>query len=104
MQTAATMSWRDPLTQMWAMQASQRTGEPDKAIQRAEALFQQEEFLAPSLALLLQDAPNGPTARALTQALAQRPIWRAGFLKASAELAPVYVAKLAAVASTLNRG
>jgi O-antigen ligase len=100
MQIAATMGWRDAFTQMWAIDASQRTGEPDKAVQRAEALFQQEQFLAPSLALLLRDAP---TSRALTAALAERPIWRAGFVKAASDLPPEYLAKLAGVAAQLNR-
>ena len=104
MQIATTLGWRDPVTQVWAMQASKRTGEPEKTMQRAEALFQQEQFLAPSLALLLQDAPDGPTARALTQALAERPIWRANFVKAAAQLPPAYVEKLTEVASALNRG
>ena len=104
MQIATTLGWRDPVTQVWAMQASKRTGEPEKTMQRAEALFQQEQFLAPSLALLLQDAPDGPTARALTQALAERPIWRANFVKAAAQLPPAYVEKLTEVASALNCG
>ena len=104
MEIATILGWRDPVTQVWAIQASTRSGEPEKAIQRAEALFQQEQFLAPSLALLLQDAPNGPTTQALTRALAARPQWRAGFIKAAAQLPPNYLAKLTAVVSTLNRG
>ena len=100
MQIAATMGWRDAFTQMWAIDASERTREPDKAVQRAQALFQQEQFLAPSLALLLRD---GPTSRALTAALAERPIWRAGFFKAAADLPPEYLAKLSGVAAQLNR-
>ena len=104
MQVATVLGWRDPITQVWAMQASQRSGEPDKVIQRADALYQQEQFLAPSLAILLQDAPNGPTSRALLQALAARPIWRAGFIKASADLPPDYVVKLSQIAAALNTG
>ena len=104
MQVATVLGWRDPITQVWAMQASQRSGEPDKVIQRAEALYQQEQFFAPSLAILLQDAPNGPTSRALIQTMAARPIWRAGFVKASADLPPDYVAKLSQIVAALNRG
>ena len=104
MQVATVLGWRDPITQVWAMQASQRSGEPDKVIQRADALYQQEQFLAPSLAILLQDAPNGPTSRALIQALAARPSWRAGFIKASADLPPDYDAKLSEVVAALNKG
>jgi len=100
MQVAATLGWRDPVTQMWAIDASERTGEPQKAIERAEALFQQELFLGPSIALLLRD---GPTSRALTAALAERPEWRAGFVKAAADLPPAYLAKLTGVAAQLNR-
>ena len=100
MQFAATLGWRDPITQMWAIDASERTGEPQKAVERAEALFQQEQFLGPSIALLLRD---GPTSRALTRALAERPEWRAGFVKAAADLPPEYLAKLTGVAAQLNR-
>ena len=104
MQVATVLGWRDPITQVWAMQASQRSGEPDKVIQRAEALYQQEQFFAPSLAILLQDAPNGPTSRALVQTMAARPIWRAGFIKAAADLPPDYVARLSDVIAAINRG
>ena len=104
MQVATTLGWRDPITQIWAMQASQRTGEPEKTIERAEALYQQEQFLPPSLAILLQDAPNGPTSHQLVQALAGRPAWRPGFVKAAAQLPSPYVSKLAQTVALLNRG
>ena len=62
-----------------------RTGNR-KAAQRAEALFQQEQFLAPSLALLLQDAPDDrPRARSPRHWPSAIP-GRANFVKAAVHL------------------
>ena len=53
MEAAAGLGWRDPLTQFWSIEAAERTSEPVKAAQRAEALFRQGIYL-PALQLLLQ--------------------------------------------------
>ncbi|MGZ2410834.1 O-antigen ligase [Sphingomonas sp. F9_3S_D5_B_2] len=104
MQMAVTLGWRDPFTQLWAIEASERTHEPDKAIERAEALYQQEIMLPSSIVLLLQDAPDGPTARALARTLAERPLWRANFVKATAQLPAPSVEKLRLFVAKLNAG
>jgi O-antigen ligase len=102
MEVATTLGWRDPFTQLWAIGASEQAREPEKAIERAEALFQQDLFLPPSLALLLKDAPDGETARSLVETLANRPPWRAQFIKASTDLPATYLDKLTLLAFRLN--
>ena len=47
MEAAAGLGWRDPLTQFWSIEAAERTSEPVKAAQRAEALFRQGIYLRP---------------------------------------------------------
>jgi hypothetical protein len=102
MGVAASLGWRDPLTQLWAIGASEQTGEPQKAIERAEALFQQERFYPSSLALLLRDAPSGPTATALIQTLAAAPPWRAQFFKTAAQVPGADFGKLPKFVARLN--
>jgi O-antigen ligase len=103
MGVAASLGWRDPLTQLWAIAASQQTGEPEKAVERAEALFQQELFYPTSLELLLRDAPSGQTATALVQTLARDPPWRAQFFKAAAQVPPADFRKLPGFVAILNQ-
>lgn len=96
MQIAVSLGWRDPFTQVWAIGASEQTGAPDKAVQRAQALFQQHLFFPSAIELLLRDTPNGPTTRALKRLLASDPEWREAFLRAAAQQLPDrYVASLA---------
>lgn len=104
MQIAVLLGWRDPVAQMWAIAASRQTGEAEKAIQRAEALFQQELFPAPAIALLVDDAPNGPVARALVDALDKHPAWRPAFIAAGSALPPGELDRFVALATRLNRG
>jgi hypothetical protein len=99
---AVSLGWRDPATQVWAIEASEQTREPGKAIERAEALFQQDLFLPSALALLLEDAPAGPTSQALVRTLAARPPWRFNFLRAVAGLPPSYFGKVDLLAARLN--
>lgn len=102
MEDAVVLGWRDPITQLWAIGASARAGEPDKAIERAEALFQQDLYLPSSLALLVKDAPNGPVARSLVAVLASNPPWRAAFLRAGAQLPPPSFGRLAQIVMQLD--
>ncbi len=76
MQVAAVLGWRDSLTQLWAIGAARSTDEPDKAMQRAEALFRQQTFIAPALQLLLQEPRSERASQLLVDRLAQRPSWR----------------------------
>jgi hypothetical protein len=101
MTIAVSLGWRDPFTQLWAIDASERTGEPDKAVERAQALFQQDVFLPSSLELLLRQ-PHGATARSLVDALSARPEWRADFVKAAAQLPAAYSGNVDELAFSLN--
>jgi hypothetical protein len=98
---AVSLGWRDPVTQLWAIGASEQTGEPDKAVQRAEALFQQNLFLPSSLELLLR-APDSPTTRSLVETLSSRPEWRADFVKAAAQLPSAYDVNIEQLAFRVN--
>ena len=103
MAMAVSLGWRDPFTQLWAIGASEQTGESDKAVQRARALFQQNLFLPSSLELLLR-APDGPTVRSLVETLSARPEWRAGFVKAASELPAAYDGNVEQLVFRLNGG
>jgi O-antigen ligase len=103
MDIAASLGWRDALTQLWAIGASQQTGEPEKAVERAEALFQQDLFFPSAVELLLRDAPSGVTANELVRALAQGPQWRARFFKAVGQLPASSNDRVAQFAVRLNR-
>lgn len=86
MQVAVSLGWRDPLTQLWAIQAAQNSREPEKALQRAEALFRQEELVMPATVLLLSGPPESPVIPQLAQKLEQQPIWRGAFFEAGKAL------------------
>ena len=86
MQIAATLGWRDPITQLWAIDTAERSGEPDKALQRAEALFSQQEFVAPALAQLLRAPPGERMPSRLATVLAEAPEWRKTLFRSSAQL------------------
>nr|AUN37786.1 hypothetical protein [uncultured bacterium] len=101
MAMAVSLGWRDPFTQVWAIGASEQTGEPDKAVQRAQALFQQKLFMPSSLELLLR-APDSPTARSLVQTLSSRPEWRADFVRAAAQLPSAYDGNVEELVFRLN--
>lgn len=103
MEIAVSLGWRDPFTQVWAIGASEQTGAPDKAVQRAQALFQQHLFFPSATELLLRDAPDGPTARGFRRLLGSGPPWREAFLRAAAQQLPdPYVASLAGLLSGLD--
>ncbi|WP_310467427.1 O-antigen ligase family protein [Sphingomonas sp.] len=88
MQLAVVLGWRDPYTQLWAIDAARRSAEPAKALQRAEALFRQQALVAPATSLLLDTPPGTQFVPLLAQQLARRPDWRATVFAASAELPP----------------
>lgn len=86
MQAAVSLGWRDPLTQLWAIQAARSSREPEKALQRAEALFRQEALVMPATILLLSGPPDSPVIPQLAQKLEQRPVWRSAFFEAGKTL------------------
>jgi hypothetical protein len=88
MQAATVLGWRDPLTQLWAIEAAKASKEPEKAVQRAEALFRQDELVGPATALLLATGVNEQTVPFLAKSMAGNPPWRENFFKAGEGLSP----------------
>lgn len=85
MDLAAGLGWRDPLTQVWAIDAAKRSGEADKGIERADALLQQHMFQLATLAIL-QPPASPPLQSAAVATLAKLPEWRTQFLKSGGDL------------------
>ncbi len=88
MQTASVLGWRDPLTQLWAIETAKASNEPEKAVQRAEALFRQGQFIGPTTAQILAVGSDRRTVPFLAKALAANPPWRDSFFAAGEGLAP----------------
>ncbi len=86
MSIAVVLGWRDPYTQLWAIDAANQSNEPEKALQRAEALFRRKTFMAPAMTQIIGSAPNSRTLPMLAQKLSLRPEWRSSFFDASAQL------------------
>ena len=86
MYIAAALGWRDPIVQLWVIDAALRVGDAATAVQRAEALFRQERFPPAALALLLRAPEREETNNALVGALSRRPPWRAEFIAMGAGL------------------
>jgi hypothetical protein len=103
MQVAAALGWRDPLTQLWAIGAAQRSGEPGKAVQRAEALFRQHSFVLPALQLLLQGSDQKQISALLARRLAQRPDWRPEVLAAAGQLSTDQLQQFGTVIALVSR-
>ena len=101
MEASASLGWRDILTQLWAIDAAERTREPVKAAQRAEALFRQNIFLPP-LQLLLQAQDFNPISRLLAGMLAQRPAWRPALLRSGGGLSAATLPRFQQVLARLN--
>lgn len=103
MQIAATLGWRDPITQLWAIDTAERSGEADKAMQRADALFRQETFVVPALAQLLRAPPGDNMLGKLVATLAGRPSWREKLFEISAQLPNRDVPALEAIVGGLGK-
>lgn len=88
MQSAVVLGWRDPLTQLWAIEAAKTSREPEKAVQRAEALYRQWVLAAAATTQLLNSAFADEAVPLLAQRLATRPDWRRHFFHASGTLPP----------------
>ena len=101
MRVAAALGWRDVMTQLWTIAASQKLGEPEKAVQRAEGLFRQGKLVGPTLNLLLRSANSDATARLLAGRLAERPDWRRQVLNRAGELSEADFQRFEAVVSHL---
>ena len=81
---AATLGWRDPLTQLWSIQAAEQTGEPRKALERAEALFREQALVEPAIAELLRAPAQERMPSLLASTLQERPDWRRTFFEHTA--------------------
>ena len=103
MQAATVFGWRDPLTQLWAIEAAQASNEPEKAVQRAEALFRQDEFVGPATTALLATRATEQTVPVLAKALAANPPWRENFFEAGDGLAPAATAGWLRLVATLGQ-
>jgi O-antigen ligase len=103
MQAAVVLGWRDPLTQLWAIEAAKASREPQKALQRAEALFRQDMLAAAAIAHLLTPAAGSDVPGLLVRKLAERPAWRGAFFKASGELSLATTAPWLKLVEALDR-
>jgi O-antigen ligase len=102
MEAAAGLGWRDLLTQFWSIEAAERTSEPVKAAQRADALFRQGIYL-PTLQLLLQADDFDQISRLLAGMLAQRPPWRADLLNSVGGLSGPAAARFQLILASLSK-
>jgi len=103
MQLAATLSWRDPLTQLWAIDAAERSHEPAKAVERAEGLFRQQVFATPAVVELLRGSSDSDLVRLLVAQLATRPEWRPAFFNGTSQVPPSELPALSMVVDELNQ-
>lgn len=85
MELAAGLGWRDVLTQLWTIDAAKRSGETDKAVERANSMFQQQLF-QPALVTLLQPPVSAELMSAFVADLAYRHSWRSGLLRSGGDL------------------
>jgi O-antigen ligase len=90
MDVAAALGWRDTLTQLWAIDAAKRSGEFDKAVERADALLQQHLY-QPAILTLLEGQLNPRLEEALVADLAQNPEWRTAFLQSGRDLPTAFL-------------
>jgi O-antigen ligase len=102
MLVAARLAWRDPVTQLWAIDALLRASEPEKAAQRMQALLRQGDV--PPSALLVFERANSPAAlKALAGVLARDENARAAFLKLAARADPAQFGIIEETASDMGR-
>lgn len=80
MDAAAALGWRDQLTQLWVIESASQSGEPVKAVQRAAALFRQNQFPPAALIILLRAPDRAQSHAAIADTLNRKPHWRERFL------------------------
>ncbi|MFN3516202.1 MAG: hypothetical protein ACK4YM_03465 [Novosphingobium sp.] len=97
---AARFGWRDPLTQIYFMNAGLAAGQPRLAALRLDAVLRQAPFL-PVRDMLFARFEATPDGRAaLAERLAMRPSWTESYLTRTGDLAlPTLQARAAIVAS-----
>jgi O-antigen ligase len=100
---AVVLGWRDTLTQLWAIEVAKSSGESEKVLQRAEALFRQHLLVAPTAVQLLQSPVDGRLVALLIDKLAERPDWRDRFFDAGRKIPMSAVAGFDQVITGLGR-
>lgn len=78
--TAGALGWRDVLTQLWLMQQALDSGEPNAAMERADALLRQGILSSEIFAELRRLGRSRAVNAALAARLAGGPWWRHPFL------------------------
>lgn len=86
MSISASLGWRDPPTQLWSIEAAERSGEPAKALERAEALFRERAFQAAAFSALARAPAQQRLIAHLATRLAVSPDWRVSMFDSLSDL------------------
>ena len=100
---AARFGWREPLTQIYFMNAALNTGQPRLAALRLDAVLRQAPNLAVRDMLLAQFAGAADRRTALAERLALRPPWTAAFIAETFSVALPELEARAAILETLAK-
>lgn len=99
---AARFGWRDPLTQLYFMNAAFSAGQPRLAALRLDAVLRQAPFL-PVRDMLFAQFEGSPDRRAaLAERLALRPAWTEAYLVRSGDLPLASLQARAAIVSSMK--
>jgi O-antigen ligase len=103
MHLAVILGWRDPITNLWAIETARQTNEPEIAVQRAEALYLQHQYIPEATASLFEPPIAQSATAMLIRDLASKPDWRRGFLRSLGELPAASLRPAVEFAIALNR-
>jgi O-antigen ligase len=103
MGVAAALGWRDPLTQLWVIQAALPAGETEKVAQRAIALFRRNIFFGPLMGTLISAPGKDDIRKRLVAELATDPSWRKGFLQSASDIPAPQAAAFLYIIADLRR-
>jgi len=103
MHIAVVLGWRDPITNLWAIDTARRSNEPDVAVKRAEALYRQRQFLPAAAAALLQPPIESRASFLIVRELTLKPDWRRGFLQSAGQLPVEVIPAFVRLVMQLNR-
>lgn len=99
---AARFGWRDPLTQLYFMNAGFAAGQPRLAALRLDALLRQAPFLPVRDMLFAQFEATPERRAALAERLALKPAWTEAFLIRSGDLPLPALKARAAIVATMK--
>lgn len=99
---AARFGWRDPLTQLYFMDAAFAAGQPRLAALRLDALLRQAPFLPVRDMLFAQFEASPERRAALAERLALRPSWTEAFMIRSGDLPLASLQARAAIVGTMK--